>query len=262
MAVTQERDRANFESPMSSKEKQTDFMQYPINYTQTKTVRVPVTELRKNRIVTGYENDNHTAEYKMLRTQVMRRMKAGGWRSLAVTSCAPGEGKTLTAINLAYSMAKEVNQTVLLVDFDLRRPAVAKYFGVQPPRGIMDYLTSNTPLKDIMFNPGMERFTVLPNTVQLHNSSEVLSSPRMLELVRELKTRYDSRYIIFDMPPVLAADDVLAFSPYVDAVLLVVEEGKTKKPELTRALELLDGVNVIGTVLNKARRPSIPYYYY
>ncbi len=247
---------------MSSKDKQQDFIQNPISYSNTRRVRVPVPELRKNRVVTGYENDAHTAEYKMLRTQVLRRMRANGWTTLAVTSCAPGEGKTLTAINLAYSMAKEVDQTVLLVDFDLRRPSVAKYFGVQPPKGVMDYLVNDTPLDEILFNPGVERLVVLPNTVQLHNSSEMLSSPVMKRLVQELKTRYQSRYVLFDMPPVLAADDVLAFAPYVDGILLVVEEGKTKKAELQRTMEILEGINIVGTVLNKSKKPAIPYYYY
>ena len=107
-----------------------------------------------------------------------------------------------------------------------------------------------------MFNPGIDRMVVLPGREPIFNSSEMLSSPKMIALVDELKTRYPSRIVIFDLPPLLATDDALAFSPYVDAILLVAEEGKTSKEDLLQVKNILKDSNIIGTVLNNAELPS------
>lgn len=146
------------------------------------------------------------------------------WPSPA-TSPSLGNGKTVTAINLAISLAREVNQTVLLVDLDLKRPAIGRYFVDGPTRGISDYVSHDAELADLLIHPGIERLVVLPGNESFAHSSEILSSPRMTQLVEELKSRYEDRLIIFDMPPVLASDDVIAFLPYLDAVMLVAEDG-------------------------------------
>jgi len=193
------------------------------------------------------------AAYKMLRTQLLQRMRSHDWSTLAVTSPASGEGKSLTAVNLAISIAKELNHTALLVDLDLHCPSIARYFGVKPELGLSDYLFDDILLSDVMFTPGIERLAVLPGGKPLIDSSELLSSPIMVNLARELKGRYPGRIVIYDMPPLLAADDMLTFSPNVDAALLVVDEGKTRKTELKRAMELLEVMNVAGTVLNRVK---------
>ncbi|MCU7862092.1 MAG: hypothetical protein KZQ86_20215 [Candidatus Thiodiazotropha sp. (ex Lucinoma kastoroae)] len=107
----------------------------------------------------------------------------------------------------------------------------------------------------------MERLVILPGNKPFANSSEMLSSPKMVQLVEELKNRYPNRIVIFDMPPLLSCDDMIAFSPYIDAVILVVEEGGTLKDELKRAFELLDRANIIGTVLNKSSDNNATYSY-
>ena len=171
--------------------------------------------------------------YKVLRTHVLQRMRTNGWKTLAITSPGEGNGKTLTAINLAISLAREVNQTILLVDLDLRRPSLGRYFVEGTTRGLSDYLTEGADLADVLLHPGIERLVILPGNHSFTQSSEMLSSPRMVQLVQDLKTRYADRLILFDMPPLLAGDDVIAFLPYVDAVMLVIEEGKTTKDELS-----------------------------
>ncbi len=225
-----------------------------ITYTQTRKVSLYPGWLRQNRIITGAVIDAYARAYKVLRTQVSQRMRQQGWRTLGVTSPGPREGKTLTAINLAISLALEANQTVLLVDADLRQPSVHAYFGFDVEYGLRDYLLEATPLEQILVNPEIRRLVVLPGGAPLANSSELLSSPVMLRLVQEVKRRYPSRLVVFDLPPVLTADDVLAFSPYLDASLLVVEEGRTLRDEAARAAELLQAANhnLIGTVLNKS----------
>jgi protein-tyrosine kinase len=143
---------------------------------------------------------------------------------------------------------------VLLVDADLRDPGVHRYFGLQPALGLSDYLLRDAPLAELLINPeGIPRFVILPGGKPLTNSTEMLNSPKMARLVEELKTRYASRIVLFDVPPLLSSADTLAFSPYVDAALLVIEEGKTAAQDARRAAELLANTRLIGTVLNKSR---------
>jgi protein-tyrosine kinase len=226
-----------------------------ISYAQTRTQEVERDFLREQRLITGRGNNGAGDAYGMLRTQVLQRLNEKNWNALAITSPGTGEGKTLTAINLAISLAQEVTHTVLLVDANLRHPSVHTYFGITPEKGLSDYLTSDVPLASLLINPaGIERFVILPGGAHLGNSSEMLSSPKMKQLVEELKERYHSRIILFDLPPLLSSADALAFSPYVDAALLVIEEGKTPEDEIQRAVELLQNTQIIGTVLNKSRQ--------
>ena len=230
-----------------------------IQYTRTATVPTTPSSLRDDRIILTEGIDPISDSYKVLRTQILHRMRAKELRTLIITSPGAGEGKTTTAINLAISLARDVNQTVLLVDLDLKRPAVAKYFGIEQKLGISDYLGADTELADIMFTPAIERLVILPGNRQITHSSELLSSPRFVSLVSEIKSRYEDRFILFDMPPLFASDDVIAFLPHVDAALLVVEDGKVSRGELEQAQQLL-GAKGIGIALNKSRETTTTYY--
>ena len=230
-----------------------------IRYTRTRTVNVPKETLREQRIVSGFESGAYKDSYKILCTQILQRLREQNWNALAVTSPGAREGKSLTAINLAISLALEVDQTVLLVDADLRAPRIHRHFGLPAGAGLSDYLISNTPLEDILVHPGIGRFVILPGGVPIMNSSEMLGSQKMMNLVKELKSRYPSRIVVFDLPPVLSAADALAFSPYVDAAVLVVEEGGTDRDEVQRAAEMLGSTHLIGTVLNKSRQIEIEH---
>lgn len=224
-----------------------------VSYSQTRHVEVPTDKLRSSRVVTGFDPCEFTDAYKMLRTQVLQRLNENDWNVLAVTSPGYGEGKTLTALNLAASIAMEVNYTVLLVDANLRHPSLHEHLGWSAGSGLSDYLVNDAPLAELLVHPkGINYLTVLPGGRALLNSAEMLNSPKMNRLVEEMKGRYASRIVIFDLPPVLTAADATAFTPYVDATLLVVEEGKTKRSEIEHAIGLLSGTNIIGTVLNKA----------
>ncbi|MHB1516203.1 MAG: CpsD/CapB family tyrosine-protein kinase [Acidiferrobacteraceae bacterium] len=228
-----------------------------IVYSKTRKVTVERDVLADNRLIYGRPPGVFTDAYRILATQVLQRLKTNNWNAVAVTSPAVGEGKTLTTINLAISLAMEVEKTVLLVDADLRRPSVHRYFGLEPQAGLGDLLISGVPLQDLLLHPDIGKFVILPGGTPILNSSEMLGSAKMADLVREVKTRYPSRIVLFDLPPVLSAADVLAFSPHVDCVLLVVEEGKTDSEALMRATELLKGTNLLGTVLNKSRETGL-----
>lgn len=246
-------DRQRAGAPVTFGQKITATPVTQIAYSQTRMQQVPYDLLREQRVITAQETGASADAYRMLRTQVLQRLNENNWNSLAVTSPGNSEGKTLTAINLAISLAQEVTCTVLLVDADLRHPSVHSYFGLSPEKGLGDYLTGDISLSDLLINPaGIERFVILPGGIPLANSGEMLNSPKMKQLVEELKERYRSRIILFDLPPLLSSADALAFSPYVDAALLVIEEGKSRADEIQRSAELLQNTRLIGTVLNKA----------
>ena len=191
------------------------------------------------------------AAYKMLRTQVLLRLDRLKARSLAIVGNDPGTGKTLTAINLAIAVSANPDRCALLVDLDLHKPHIHRRLGFEPTAGVDDYLRKQRPLSEALVRlAGYERLLVLPARERCLDSSELLSSTRAQELVRQIR-KYDSeRILIFDLPPVLKTDDALAFSQHVEAALIVVGEGRTQRRDVVRMLELLRELPVVGTVLN------------
>jgi capsular exopolysaccharide synthesis family protein len=201
--------------------------------------------------------------YKILRTRILKRMEAQQWHSVAVTSAAPGDGKTLTAINLAMALAQEPGTSVFLVDLDLQRPTVARYLGMRHGPGLSQYLAGEASVEQVIYDVGIERLSVVPNAQALHGSSELLGSARMLELIRFLEAESPRRIIVYDMPPALVGDDVMAFSDYVDSVMLVVSEGKTTRAAVENARDVLADMNLIGVVLNRSvQNKDAAYAYY
>jgi len=231
-----------------------------IEYTQTRKIDVPQTVLTENRLIAGNRSDPRATTFRMLRTQVLQSMRENGWTTLGVTGPTSGIGKSLVAANLAISMSFEVNQTVLLVDIDLRRPTLHKYFNFEPEHGLVDYLNGETEPGDLFVNPVFQRLVLIPGRGTTTESSELLSSPKMTNMVKDLKSWYKSRIIIFDMPPLLNMDDTMVFLPNVDATLLVVENGKNTQSEVQNAMRMLEGTSLIGTVLNKSDEEIRDYY--
>ena len=178
-----------------------------IAYQRTRVIDVPDEKFRERRVCAGFNNDPIADTYRVLRTQVLLRMRQQGWTTLGVTSPTAGCGSTLTAVNLAISIAQDVNHTVLLVDIDLRNPSLHRYFLDEDVPGLSDYLL-NDELPQLLFNPGIDRLVVLPGHRPISDSSEFLSAPKMRALFDELKTRYEQRVVIYDLPPVLSSDDV------------------------------------------------------
>ncbi|WP_129644166.1 CpsD/CapB family tyrosine-protein kinase [Peristeroidobacter agariperforans] len=221
--------------------------------------------LDDNNIISGMSDPGALRAYKILRTRLLRRLEANQWRSFAVTGATPGEGKTLTSINLAMALAQDSNTWVFLVDLDLQRPKVASYLGLNNSlgeRGLTDFLLGDATFEQIVYSPtGMDRLAVVPNFQTVANASELLTSPRMDELVQGLEAEMPRRIVIFDMPPVLASDDVLAFSPQVDGMLMVVGEGYTSRDALKSAKALLQEMNLLGVVLNRSESQDQGAYY-
>src|SRR5262245_10658360 len=162
----------------------------PIVYKRTRVVDLPLSVLREQRVMTGYHKGPFVDAFKILRTQVMHRLRENGWNALGITSPEDGEGKTLTAVNLAVSLAMETTQTVLLVDANLMRPTVHEVFNLDDDcPGLTDYLLDDEPLEDLLLNPGIDRFVFLPGGGAVSNSTELLTSPRMINLVQEMRLR-------------------------------------------------------------------------
>jgi capsular exopolysaccharide synthesis family protein len=230
-----------------------------ILYSQTQIQASTKKHLQENRIISGFKPGVWLESYKMLRTRCLQIMDANNWTTLAITSPGNNSGNSLMATNLAISIAMEFNRSVLLVDANLHNPGICNLFGIKPEVGLSDYLLHNTPISEMLINPDIDRLVILPAGKEMINSTEMLRSPKMIRLVSELKNRYPSRIVIFDLPPLLSQADTLGFSPYVDCVLLIVDEGHTKTDELKRAISLLKDINVLGTVLNKASHNKIKY---
>jgi protein-tyrosine kinase len=201
--------------------------------------------------------------FRMLRTQVLQRLLQRNWNTLAVVSPTPGEGKTYIAANLAIAIAGDTNHTALLVDFDLRNPSVHQRFGIEPEIGVEQCLRGEAAVSDALINPQEYRkLLLLPARGPVKDSSELLASERTRQLTREVKERYADRVVLFDLPPVLGADDALAFAPQVDAALIVVGEERTRREDLLRCFEILRNIPIIGTVLNGSRTDdSLAYAY-
>lgn len=233
-----------------------------VNYKQTRVVKLQMEQLEKNHIVAFNKNDPRSMNFDLLRTHVLQKMKENGWRTLAITSPTPGAGKTVVAINLAMSIAHQTDKTAMLVDFDLRRPKIGAYLGIHAEKSLNDLLYGAAELTDVLVNPDMPRFVVLPTNSPVKKSSEILSSKKIAGLIRELRERYESRIVIFDLPPLLITDDAIALLPQIDCVLMVMANGMSTKREIEDSLRLLPAANLIGTVLNKAEIEPRSYYDY
>ena len=226
-------------------------------------LRTTATGDPESRVLLGEGRDERAVSaYKMLRTRTLARMRQQDWHIIGVTSPVQGDGKSLTSVNLALSLAKEQTLSVVLAELDLRRSSVCQHLGVDPVRGLPDFLEGTAKLESVLFRPeGTERIAVLPNTEIYENSSETLSSPLVADLIEQLRGDDKGRIIVCDLPPYLVTDDVLAFTPLVDAFLIVVNEGSTPRDVLKKGLDILRDMPILGVVLNQSDEATSGYYY-
>ena len=159
-------------------------------YTQSQTLPLNSLVAAENRCVAVLPNSPDIEAYKLLRTQILQKTEQEGGRAVMVTSPLPGEGKTTTAINLAFTFAREFKQTVLLVDCDFRRQRIHELLGIKSEKGLVNHLLNGEPVSDLIIWPGIEKLTLISGGRTIQTSSEVLGSPRMKALVQDMKTRY------------------------------------------------------------------------
>ncbi|MBI4775011.1 MAG: AAA family ATPase [Deltaproteobacteria bacterium] len=220
-------------------------------YSQTRNVSLNRKQLLERRVFSILSKNRVADQYKLLRTVLLNKTRSFGYNTILVTSFKEKEGKSLTSINLSITLATESSQTVLLVDMDLRRPAVHKILGIKEGPGLKDYFLNNVPLKNILVHPDIEALTVLPAGGRMDNSTEIIGSYRTEELVREIKSRYPDRYVIFDTPALNNCPDALVLASYVDAIVVVARANFTSGEDLTNCMGLLKEKNVVGVVLNR-----------
>lgn len=230
-----------------------NYLSSPISYSSTRVLQCDRAHLKRSRLITPESSSELIYSYKLLRTQIVKKLDENGWNSLAVLGDRSGSGATLTAINLAISIALEHRYTVLLVDLNFKRPAIHRYLGCKPDYALHHVLVDEVSISDALFNPGIDSLVVLPSIEKMNNSSEILTSPRMTAIIDDLKAKYQSRVVIFDLPPMLEADDALAFMPHYDAALLVMNDGGTVVKDVQLMADFLRGKPVLGTVLNRHR---------
>ena len=224
-----------------------------IRYTQTRVVSIDVNTMVRHRLIAGSTDPLVAQAYKLLRTHLLQKTLAESRNTLMVTSPRPDEGKTLTAINLAISMSQELDQTVLLVDADLRAPSIHKYFGLPAGPGLLEYLEGSKSIPELLIHPqGLDKLVLLPGGRPTDWAAEFIRSGRMADLLAEVKNFYPNRYVLFDLPPMLSYADALAFAPLVDGIVVVVEARQTLREDLLRIREMLTDLPVLGYVFNKA----------
>jgi capsular exopolysaccharide synthesis family protein len=196
-------------------------------------------------------------QYRSLRTRVTRAEHGRAVRAIIVTSPNKGDGKSLTAANLALTMAQELQQRVLLLDADLRRPSIHRLVGISDTPGLTDVLMGGVGLDDALVTLADHRLSVLPAGMIPSNPAELLGSVGMRRVLDTLRTRFDR--ILIDMPPIAPLADVAVASSMADGVLMIVRAGVTPKPAIERALSGLDPSKVLGLVLNDAGTSSAAY---
>jgi protein-tyrosine kinase len=220
------------------------------NYYRSRAVPLDEELAVENRCVALRSEMPEVEHYRILRTQILQRTQQNEGCTIMITSPRAGDGKTLTAINLALSFAREFKKTALLVDCDLKKQQIRHQLGINSRRGLVDYLLDDCPVSELMVWPGIEKLTIISGGRTIAESTELLGSPRMKELVAEMKTRYPNRYVFFDVPAVLDGADALAFAPLVDHILLAVRAGVTTREDIRRAASLLPQDKLLGLVLN------------
>jgi capsular exopolysaccharide synthesis family protein len=220
---------------------------------------------RENRLLLSAslpEDHGTIAAYGMLRTRILHRTRANNWRTVGLTSAAPQDGKSLTAVNLALSLAREKNSSVVLLDLDMRNPSVCRTLGITPPTELRDFFEGrvDTP-EDLFMSIGIDNLLVAGNVTATDNSAELLASAKLEELLDFIRRTTTNPLILIDLPPVLSPDDTLVVAPRIDSLVLVACEGKTPRADIQRAGELLADFPIVGLVLNRSSESVQGYGY-
>jgi protein-tyrosine kinase len=229
--------------------------------TGLKSIAIDRDAARKRRVVFPDDTGAAAAAYRMLRTQLLQQTRKHELRTIGLVSAADGEGKTLTAINLALSLAADPTQSVALLDCDFHKPGIARTLGIDVQTGLDAWYACAAPFEKLALSVAdFERLVVLPASPSVAYSPEMLAVPRTAELIAELKRRDAGRLNVVDLPPVLLREDALAIAHLLDGVLLVVSERRTRRDDIVRMLELLGPARVIGTVLNDSASAELRAY--
>jgi len=241
----------------------------PIGRARSREVELDLARLEAaGYVLPANESSRIAEEFRIIKRPVLTNIQAGGSEMsranmVMVTSSLAGEGKTFTAINLALSIAMEMEKRVLLVDADVAQPSIPHRLGLSPGKGLLDMLSDpSVTLSDCLLRTNVDKFTILPAGTPHARSTELLASEAMSRLVADLTNRYPDRVVIFDSPPLLASSESRVLATYLGQILFVVEADRTAQATINEALATIESCPVVMTVLNKARRTAdAPYGY-
>jgi protein-tyrosine kinase len=224
-------------------------------------VTLDAEHLEAARIIGHDVTDPRAKSYDILRTHVLQAMDLHDWHLLGITSPTKGCGKTLTSINLAFSIGRQMERSVLLIDMDFRKPQLAGRLGVRSDVGFLDVLDGRVPASEAMFRvrAGRHSVLVLP-TDATEISAELMASRAMQTFIQELRRDFRSCIVILDLPPMLVSDDVAVLLPQVDCALLVAAVGTTTVPEIEECSRHLQSTNLLRIVVNKVPESKKMYY--
>ena len=203
-----------------------------------------------------------SSHFKMLRTNLLFAEDMKPPATLLVTSAVPGEGKTFVSANLSVTFAQSINEHVLLLDCDVRRGMLHKVFGLGDNPGLSDHLSRAVPLEDLILKTGVDKLSLLPRGRLPDNPAELLSSKRMEGLIKEIRDRYDDRYIIIDFPPPNLAPETAALARHVDGILVVIKYRGTPRDLISDLIETVGKEKIVGVVVNWVDIPSTGLYGY
>ncbi len=182
---------------------------------------------------------------------------------IMVTSALPGEGKSFTAINLAISIAMELDNTVMLVDADVARPSVLNMLGLPPAPGLLDVVDKNSvDISGVLMRTNIEKLSLLPSGTQHPRATELLASDAMVRLLDDMASRYNDRIIIFDSPPLLLTTESRVLATHMGQIVIVVHAESTTQAAVKQAVDTIEACPVKMMVLNQARQASSDGYGY
>jgi exopolysaccharide/PEP-CTERM locus tyrosine autokinase len=248
-----------------------------VSYTQVKKIaklkkQDRATPFSKNKISYAFNNIDknlvallkpqsfENEQFKMLRTNLLFPSTGRSPRKILVTSAVPDEGKSFVAANLAISIAQSIQEYVLLIDCDIRRPCIHTQFGFGDVPGLSEHLADGPSLSSFILKTEVNKLSILPGGRPPHNPSELLSSQRMSKLLEEVTERYRDRYIVIDSPPPKLTAETRAISRQVDGILLVVEYGRTPRQMVSDLIDIIGKDKILGIILNKLDMRFSSYY--
>jgi non-specific protein-tyrosine kinase len=182
-------------SDLTSLSKLDASMGFSPQYSKSRPVQLNPNFVADNRCIAILSNAPEIEPYRVLRTQMLHRLREMGGKTVMITSAVPDEGKTITAVNLALTIAKDFHETVLLVDADLRKQKVHAYLGIESDKGLVDYLTHDEPVGNLIIWPGIDKLTLISGGAPIWERAELLGSLKMKQLVQEMRERYADRYV-------------------------------------------------------------------
>ena len=233
----------------------------PARTGSTRKVELDLTRMRELGMVTAAGGrTNLLEEFRIIKRPLLKRAfeergpKDNPRNLIMVTSSLPGEGKTYSSINLAMSIAMELDHTVLLVDADVARPSVLRTLGLPAHRGLMDILIGDGPdVADVLLRTNVDTLTILPAGTSTPRATELLASSTMTKLLHELANRYPDRIIIFDSPPLLLTSESRVLASHMGQIVVVVEAQTTTQHAVKEALHKLEGFANVNLIYNKTR---------